>query len=376
MQLWMRNADASNRPMRFYVDVETDAQRRLIMYRTIAVAAPFINGAGEIECRIGASYNDGEWQYLELDLEAAASAVSETVEQVNALYIYGNDYCVDDLVLGGGKLRRSRAVVPGAALGGVLGSWTGPNVVAEAGNRVRYFQYNDLGTVLAQTKSDGTLEGAWEPDHFGNYEGRYAYSGSPARPELGLTGKIYDPAAGAYYSGARWLDPERGRWLSEEPLGIDGPNLYFFVENDPINWIDPDGLTKSDNRCGLPDYFWDWYERSGEIQFFEWGPNIPCKEARKLFDQLKDQILAWSQKHGRLGTASKLGRFGRGASKWGKGLKLLVGFSFGSILTWADIIVLAPSAQAPGFPYPYPGPPDTSPPASPPDDCIDWALYY
>jgi hypothetical protein len=47
-------------------------------------------------------------------------------------------------------------------------------VVAENGVAARYFHYNDLGTVLAQTESDGTLEGAWEPDHFGNYEGRYA----------------------------------------------------------------------------------------------------------------------------------------------------------------------------------------------------------
>jgi RHS repeat-associated protein len=127
----------------------------------------------------------------------------------------------------------------------VLGSWTGPNVVAEAGNRVRYFQYNDLGTVLAQTKADGTLEGAWEPDHFGNYEGRYAYSGSPARPELGLTGKIYDPAVGLYYFHARWYDSGRGRWTGKEPSGSDGPNLYHFVYNNVLNGVDITGLGSS-----------------------------------------------------------------------------------------------------------------------------------
>jgi RHS repeat-associated protein len=123
-------------------------------------------------------------------------------------------------------------------------------VVADNGNRVRYFHYNDLGTVLAQTKADGTMEGLWQPDFFGNYcdtgiyyTDGYAYPGSPDRPELGLTGKQYDSAAGTYYSGARWLDCERGRFVSPDPLGfVDGPNLYAFVANDPVNSYDPDGM--------------------------------------------------------------------------------------------------------------------------------------
>lgn len=41
---------------------------------------------------------------------------------------------------------------------------------------------------------------------------------------------------------ARWLDPERGRWISEEPVGLDGPNLYHFNFNNPVNRIDEDGL--------------------------------------------------------------------------------------------------------------------------------------
>ena len=34
-----------------------------------------------------------------------------------------------------------------------------------------------------------------------------------------------------------------GRWLSEDPLGIDdGVNLYAYVHGNPVNRIDPDGL--------------------------------------------------------------------------------------------------------------------------------------
>jgi hypothetical protein len=83
---------------------------------------------------------------------------------------------------------------------------TGLNVVAENGQTRRYFHYNDLGTVMAQTKQNGTWEGVWEPDHFGNY--RYKWSTSPARPELGLTGQFFDPAL--KLGIGKYLPPRRG----------------------------------------------------------------------------------------------------------------------------------------------------------------------
>ncbi|MBI3377385.1 MAG: transglycosylase SLT domain-containing protein [Nitrospirae bacterium] len=45
-------------------------------------------------------------------------------------------------------------------------------------------------------------------------------------------------------SEARWYDPESGRFLSEDPIGFEGGdvNLYRYVGNNPVNWIDPFGL--------------------------------------------------------------------------------------------------------------------------------------
>ena len=51
-----------------------------------------------------------------------------------------------------------------------------------------------------------------------------------------------DEETGNYYCRARLYTPDSGRFLSEEPTGIDGPNLYWYGINNPINFIDPTGL--------------------------------------------------------------------------------------------------------------------------------------
>ena len=63
------------------------------------------------------------------------------------------------------------------------------------------------------------------------------------------TGRRYDAETGNYYYRARYYSPELGRFLSPDPLGLSaGLNLYGYVTNNPLNWIDPWGLCKELSR--------------------------------------------------------------------------------------------------------------------------------
>ncbi|MEW1626927.1 putative T7SS-secreted protein [Streptomyces sp. NPDC089173] len=59
---------------------------------------------------------------------------------------------------------------------------------------------------------------------------------------LRFPGQYYDPETGLHYNLFRHYDPEAGRYVSPDPLGLaPGPNPVAYVDN-PFTWCDPLGL--------------------------------------------------------------------------------------------------------------------------------------
>ena len=62
-----------------------------------------------------------------------------------------------------------------------------------------------------------------------------------------FTGKELDIHTGLYDFGARSYDARQGQWLSPDPA-FDGLNLYGYVHNNPVNLVDPTGLSAAVSR--------------------------------------------------------------------------------------------------------------------------------
>jgi RHS repeat-associated protein len=91
-------------------------------------------------------------------------------------------------------------------------------VVAATGEVVQRLDYDSFGNILADT--------------------------NPGFQPFGFAGGIYDPDTGLTRFGARDYDPAAGRWTAKDPIGFAGgqTNLYAYIDNDPLNAIDPTGL--------------------------------------------------------------------------------------------------------------------------------------
>ena len=59
---------------------------------------------------------------------------------------------------------------------------------------------------------------------------------------LRYPGQYEDESTGLHYNTFRYYDPELGRFISQDPIGLaGGDNLYGYAPN-PTGWMDPLGL--------------------------------------------------------------------------------------------------------------------------------------
>jgi len=94
-----------------------------------------------------------------------------------------------------------------------------------------------LLTNSAQVSSDTYLYDAW-----GNTVSSTGSTFNPFR-WIGGPGYFWDDETGAFYVRARMYMPTVARWTSVDPLPFhDSPNLYAYVQNAPLDRIDPSGL--------------------------------------------------------------------------------------------------------------------------------------
>ena len=85
-----------------------------------------------------------------------------------------------------------------------------------------------------------------------------------------FTGKELDTETGLYYYGARYLDPKYSRFMSCDPI-IFGLNIYSYGGNNPIKYVDPNGMWDDKNEWN-PE-FQKKYEDYIPLKIFEYEKN-------------------------------------------------------------------------------------------------------
>jgi RHS repeat-associated protein len=109
-----------------------------------------------------------------------------------------------------------------------------------------YFAHADgVGNVLALTDGAKALQRTYTYDDWGNVTGGSDTHGFAGIDRARWKGALWISVAGGdmYYMRNRWFEPQTGRFLSEDPIGLAGGlNRYLYGANDPVEKSDPSGL--------------------------------------------------------------------------------------------------------------------------------------
>ncbi len=109
----------------------------------------------------------------------------------------------------------------------------------EAEQTLYYFHTDQIGTPLEMTDVDGQI--VWQATYkaWGEVE---SLAVSEIEQKLRFQGQYFDDETGLHYNTFRYYDPEVGRFITQDPIGLlGGMNLFKYNQN-PIIWIDPLGL--------------------------------------------------------------------------------------------------------------------------------------
>jgi RHS repeat-associated protein len=108
----------------------------------------------------------------------------------------------------------------------------------EEQTKLYYFHTDQIGTPLEMTDVDGSI--VWQATYKAWGEvGTLAVN--EVEQNLRFQGQYFDDETGLHYNTFRYYDPQVGRFITQDPIGLDGGvNLYQYASN-PLGWLDPIG---------------------------------------------------------------------------------------------------------------------------------------
>ena len=138
--------------------------------------------------------------------------------------------------------------IRGSGMGGGIGSI----LYFDRGGEEEYFSYNAVGHTVALTDEAGGVE---KTDLYEAFGGGVSSTGESKNNRLANT-KERDASIGLDNHGFRYYDAEIGRYVTRDPIGYeDGFNVYVYVGGNPVNGVDPLGLSDEESQDVLSRIF-------------------------------------------------------------------------------------------------------------------------
>ncbi|WP_374339324.1 RHS repeat domain-containing protein [Methyloversatilis sp.] len=125
--------------------------------------------------------------------------------------------------------------------------------------RIVYYELDHLGTPRQARERTGTVVWRWESDGYGTTPADEDPDGNGQKTYVYLRfpGQYYDEESGLHYNWHRYYVPRLGRYLSSDPIGVEGGgNAYAYVGGNPLGFVDPTGLQAQGLSALCGPYFW------------------------------------------------------------------------------------------------------------------------
>lgn len=156
-----------------------------------------------------------------------------------------------------------------------------------ANTQLRYTLEDHLGSCVVELDDNATVTSEEGYYPFGE-TAWMAPKSETAYRFIRYSGKEMD-VSGLYYYGARYYAPWLQRWVSADPAGdVDGLNLYAFVSNNPVGYIDADGQGKVLPTKADYDSAWSRHFSRENASYAKRGQGIASDRLRNA---LANQIL-------------------------------------------------------------------------------------
>lgn len=159
-----------------------------------------------------------------------------------------------------------------------------PDLMIKSGATYRFVKDHLGSPRLVVSVSGGALAQRVDYDEWGVVTNDTA----PGFQPFGFAGGLWDRDTNLVRFGARDYDPAVGRWTTKDAIRFEGGlNLYGYVGNDPINFVDPSGYFPF---SGGDPPSWPWGPKPGGPSgggstggggsTDEWGPPDPCESKK------------------------------------------------------------------------------------------------